>query len=482
MASACGRACKNFFTSVEDWGKEKLPNYIQHLQFYEVPRTVKIHAAPLQIPRVMTYVAATVAVFAWMIQTLHVYEFNEISISNSFMQLAPPVDSSCYDFDFDCDDKPETVPREYCMPNTLDNFASGLKTNLFGNHTTYSKVRWPLGPPDVKASCQRFDANDILEEEGEPLIMTARTLLSQIRCSAVEQEECVWQNQNLAVEFVRDVETFWLAIRHDVVAEGVQASNPASAGYVTVDGHQFRLECTHAACKAAGIHQNSGDAPSCGDIGLEDGKCFSSKYADYLSLRLVLHAAGLSLNSTLPMPGDLPSAARLPRRYHGASVGIDVKYSNVAPGAWRQWPPGLKPSYTYTFRKMSDYAREIDVQHVDTQQRKLIRKSGIKIFISFSGKLGRWNPIFFLKQLAILNIIWGLTLWAVDKLLLCIYTQLPYFKHLPAVRKYYAQDETPHHMDIKSIHTFEDLKKHRDSMKAKFLEQIHSDGEEDSGV
>ena len=60
--------------------------------------------------------------------------------------------------------------------------------------------------------------------------------------------------------------------------------------------------------------------------------CWSTKYADYLSMDLVLRAANMSLDAQLPMPSEanLKSASDLPRRFLGASLAIDIRYENVA--------------------------------------------------------------------------------------------------------------------------------------------------------
>ncbi|CAE7668497.1 unnamed protein product, partial [Symbiodinium sp. CCMP2456] len=335
----------------------------RYLELYEVPKKVLIHAPPLQVPRIVATLLVTLVVVVWLITGLRFYELNDISISNSFLQLAPPFGMlACDGFDFNCDDIPSksnNIPS-YCMEAALNRTQTVLHHDFFSRTNGYNKDRWPFGRPDVTAVCKRFDANDVLEEEGHPLIMTARTVVPQSRCNGIAGLDCIWRNVGFSVEFVEDVETFWLVLRHEVMAEGVHLRNPTSAGYVVVNGQTFRLHCTHSACKEAGIHQNSGDVPSCKS--LAGGKaCFSSTYADYLSLDLVLQAANVTLDSLLRMPGDShrQSEPQISRRYLGASIAIDIRYTNTDPLSLWQWPnPGLKGSYIYTFRAMGDYAHE----------------------------------------------------------------------------------------------------------------------------
>ena len=169
----------------------------RYLELYEVPKKVRIHAPPLQVPRIVATLLVTLVVVLWLITRLRFYELNDISISNSFLQLAPPFGVlACDGFDFNCDDIPNknnSLPS-YCMEAALNRTQAVLRHDFFSQTNGYNKDRWPFGRPDVTAVCKRFDANDVLEEEGKPLIMTARTVVPQSRCNDNAGSGCIWRN------------------------------------------------------------------------------------------------------------------------------------------------------------------------------------------------------------------------------------------------------------------------------------------------
>ena len=204
--------------------------------------------------------------------------------------------------------------------------------------------------------------------------MTARTRTLQDRCANPAQEKCIWHNQGFNVDLVQNVEGFYLKIRHDVEAKKVKASNAYSTGFVNIAGKHYQMHCaSEGSCDKGDLgHMKSMSVCNRTD-------CWSTKYADYLSMDLVLRAANMSLDAQLPMPSEanLKSASDLPRRFLGASLAIDIRYENVQPVRLWPLPPQwfqFKNSYTYTFRKMGDYASETDISDASDTRRLLFAK------------------------------------------------------------------------------------------------------------
>ena len=437
------------------WGRLKEDLFI----VYTVPRVARIHAPPLQICYLITFGLCAVMMLGWLVLTLQLMQFNEISISNSFVQLVPPWAKSrslCYDYDYDCQDEPEAWIPHYCSKWALENLSQRIHINFFKNGT-FSKARWPLGAPKIKARCRQFDAHEALEEEGRPMVMTARTISLQDRCVNPAQEKCIWHNQGFDIDLVQNVEGFYLKIRHDVIAAQVKASNAYSTGFVKLNGQQYQLPCSsEGSC-------DKDDAKDPKDLSLNISDCWSTKYADYLSIDLILKAANLSLDSHIPLPSEakLESDTDLPRRFLGASVGIDIKYENARRGKMFPWPKwyDFRKSYTYTFRRMGDYASETDISGASDTRRWLIRKSGIKVFVSFDGELATWSLQYAVKQLAIIQVVFTLTMVLVDKILLHVLFKFwPHFSHLPSMKRYYSELNSPDHEQFRKAQSASQLK------------------------
>eukprot|EP00438_Fugacium_kawagutii_P014947 Skav208342 [mRNA] locus=scaffold4040:12967:14187:+ [translate_table: standard] len=386
------------------WGK-----LIEDLFFvYTVPRVARIRAPPLQRCYLLTFSACALLMLIYLISTLHLMKFNKISISNSFLQLAPPwanASSLCYDYDYDCAEGGVRKEPNYCSQSALQDLIGRIRTNFFKNGT-FSRERWPHGTPDINARCREFDAHEAIEEEGKHMVMTARTTTMQTRC--VNPAECVWHNDGFDIDIVQNVEGFFFKIRHNIMALNVQASNAFATGFVKVQGEKRQLHCTlDGSCDENDVKMVDLGVPFC-----NISQCWSTIYADYLSMDLVLEAANLSLDHHIPLPieASLQSEIGLPRRYLGASLEIDIKYENVQPLVLYPWPPkwyGFRTRYTYSFRQMGDYASETDISglgsHSHFTVRRMIRNSGIKVFVVFSGELGSWNWVYAVKQLAIMQ-------------------------------------------------------------------------------
>eukprot|EP00435_Cladocopium_sp_Y103_P074920 s180_g52.t1 len=417
---------------------------------YTVPQVVRIRAPPLQICYLITFSLCATVMLCWLILTLQLFEFNEISISNSFVRLAPPWANSkslCYDYDYDCSDSPEAWKPHYCDKAALTDLAERIHINFFQNGT-FSKSRWLGGAPRINADCRYFDVHETLEEEGPPMVMTARTKTLQDRCASPAQEKCIWHNQGFDIDLVQNVEGFFLKIRHDVMASKVKASNSYSTGFLKIQGKEYQLPCSSEGSCDKKDFMSLKNVPSC-----NVSDCWSNKYFDYLSMDLILKAANLSLDSHIPLPSetDLESGSDLPRRFLGTSVGIDVKYENVHPGSIYPWQwYEFRKRYTYTFRKMGDYASETDLRDVSDTRRLFIRKSGIKVFVSFDGELASWSWSYAVKQLAIMQVVFTLTMIVVDKVILqTVFKFFPDFSHLPPMKKYYSELNTPAHHEFR---------------------------------
>ena len=427
---------------------------------YTVPRVARIRAPPLQLCYLFTFSFCAVGMLAWLVCTLQFMEFNEVSISNAFVQLVPPWANSkslCYDYDYDCHDQPDTWKPHYCSDIALQNLSARLHENFFKNGT-FSRARWPSGAPKISASCRQFDSHEVLEEEGKPMVMTARTRTLQDRCANPAQEKCIWHNQGFNVDLVQNVEGFYLKIRHDVEAKKVKASNAYSTGFVNIAGKHYQMHCaSEGSCDKGDLgHMKSMSVCNRTD-------CWSTKYADYLSMDLVLRAANMSLDAQLPMPSEanLKSASDLPRRFLGASLAIDIRYENVQPVRLWPLPPQwfqFKNSYTYTFRKMGDYASETDISDASDTRRLFIRKTGIKVFVSFNGELATTNWAYAVKQLAILQVVFTLAIFLVNKFILNVaFGFFERYSHIPAMKTYYAELNSPSHEQFRKAQTAKDL-------------------------
>ena len=78
------------------WGRLKEDLCMVHT----VPRVARIRAPPLQLCYLFTFSFCAVGMLAWLVCTLQFMEFNEVSISNAFVQLVPPWANSkslCYE-------------------------------------------------------------------------------------------------------------------------------------------------------------------------------------------------------------------------------------------------------------------------------------------------------------------------------------------------------------------------------------------------
>eukprot|EP00438_Fugacium_kawagutii_P014948 Skav208343 [mRNA] locus=scaffold4040:19766:21486:+ [translate_table: standard] len=461
----------------EDWPEETLPTSFwgklkeELFLVYTVPRVARIHAPPLQMCYLFTFSACAFLMLGYLVSTLQLMEFNEISISNSFLQLVPPwadSQSLCYDYDYDCSDEPTKHEPSYCSRSALRDLRERIHINFFKNGT-FSKARWPGGAPDIKATCRQFDAHEALEEEGKPMVMTARTMTSQTRCVNPAQEKCIWHNDGFDIDIVQNVESFFLKIRHDVMAAKVKASNSFATGFVKVKGGKRQLHCTSdGSCDENDAKMEDVDGPFC-----NMSECWSTMYADYLSMDLVLEAANMSLDDHIPLPSEanLQSETDLPRRYLGASLEIDIQYENVQPLALYPWPPkwyGFRKRYTYSFRKMGDYASETDIAGIGSHftTRRLIRKTGIKVFVSFNGELGSWSSAYAVKQLAImqarmargLEVVFTLTMFVVNKVILnTVFRFIRHYTHLPAMKSYYAELNSPTHDQFRKAQSAKEL-------------------------
>ena len=272
---------------------------------------------------------------------------------------------------------------------------------------------------------------------------------------------------------MQNVEDYFLKIRHDVVAQDVQASNAFSTGFLMVNGLRMQLHCAVKGACAAKDMDSEETVATC-----NKEECWSTKYADYLSMKLVLRAAKVDLDSRVPLPSETVNASdtKMSLRLLGASVSIDIEYENVQPAVmfpfrWRS----SRSRYTYTFRKMSDYASEADLWHMTDSSRKFIRKAGIKIFVNFSGELASSSWLYTFKQLAILQVLGGLAIIFVNQVMLFIYGQFKSCKHLPAMKHYYGELLSPTHADFKKCIEEEDAGKKLTEMGAEVQKKVYRD-------
>eukprot|EP00440_Ansanella_granifera_P055049 gb/GFBE01059674.1/.p1 GENE.gb/GFBE01059674.1/~~gb/GFBE01059674.1/.p1 ORF type:complete len:508 (+),score=78.52 gb/GFBE01059674.1/:1-1524(+) len=422
------------------------------LHFYKVPRMVKIRAAPLQIPKFVFEVLAASGALFWLVWNLHFLEPTLIVSESSVIDLSFPQKNFdvCHDPDVDCDDvgpqQKGTPP--YCQNQTWPGLEDDTLNYFFTDHHgevnhEYSRARWSE-IPSVEIGCRRFDVHDIYKSHtGGPLLATAVTSIAQEQCSS---SDCIWKNRDFKLDYVYDAERFLLKVRHHVQTENrARFKNLEGTAFIDIGGETRVIRCSKAkeasgACRYD-VQAWKRDYPSCSR---EEKECFSTGFADFISLQTLLEAANISMDDGI--------SGGLPRRWWGTAVELDIEYSNSNPyDFWFNWPWNTHLTYTYTARKMGDYVWQSEVNHANGNKRTLVRHSGINLFVSVHGKLAQFNAAYFLKVFAIFSVIVNLSKQFVDSFVLFLYSHLPFFKHLPGIHRFYQYEETPHHHDIKRL-------------------------------
>eukprot|EP00930_Biecheleria_cincta_P098574 TRINITY_DN90231_c0_g1_i1.p1 TRINITY_DN90231_c0_g1~~TRINITY_DN90231_c0_g1_i1.p1 ORF type:complete len:518 (+),score=68.80 TRINITY_DN90231_c0_g1_i1:39-1592(+) len=443
-----------FFDRAANWADHVLGKEIaEPLRFYEVPKMVKIRAAPLQIPKLTFQAIGIVYACVWLIWNLHFLQRNNITSRNAVIDVSFPQKNFnvCHDPDIDCDDlgaaNESATAASYCSDLMLANFRNDATQYFFtdssGKHE-YSKARWTK-KPDVEIDCKQLDAHDVLRSSARgPLIATAITTVAQDRCEA---GDCIWENRGFKVDVADDSERFLIKLRHQVQTDdGLLFTNSEATGFLDIDGKRHVLRCTDAKEKSGDCHYDleawKYDFESCDIAG--EGNCFSTGFADFISLRTLLLAANISMDDGI--------SGGLPRRWWGTALAIDVEYSNNRPqDFWLHWPPQTHATYTYAVRKLDDYVWESEVHYDGGRKRHLVRHSGINLVVSVQGSLHSFHAWHFIKVFAVFSIAFSLSVAFVDTAVLFLYKRSPLHRHIPIIHEYYSYEETPDHSVIKGV-------------------------------
>ncbi|CAE7712234.1 unnamed protein product, partial [Symbiodinium necroappetens] len=356
----------------------------------------------------------------------------------------------CHDVDMDCDDLNQTSARPYCELSQLEAAKDALSKYFFTDSAqhNYSKSRWPT-LPKLLTGCGIYDMHDVFRKSSKNVMLaTAFTKTRQRQC---KDEHCIWKNDGFEVTFVENVERFFLKLRHVVkLSKGGTLRNAHSTGFLKIND-EIRLLACEPHKKKLGECGYSKDSHArvapCGDM-TGDEACFTTGFADFLSLRTLLNAANISLDEGITQ--------NVSRRWWGTHLSIDISYSNADPWTyWNFWRPEflkLIPTYTYSVRRSGDYAW---YSHHNTTgaHRKLTRMSGITMQFHLHGSMYSGSVMHFLKTLAIFTIIWEITMVVVANVMLFVYKHVACLSmaHLPHLRKYFRQMTTPHHRIVAGL-------------------------------
>ncbi|CAE7520394.1 unnamed protein product, partial [Symbiodinium pilosum] len=427
---------------------------------------------------------------SFLIISLHLFEdVSVISSTHQFEVSFPQMNfDKCHDGDFDCDDvgNKSVLQRQradaqlYCSDSTLKDLSRNMSHYFFDDSEThkYSKTRWKA-EPNLQPKCKQFDKHGIFHEDGPaPLLMTARTIINQTRCgSELQIPDCIWENTDAKVEIVYDIERFLVKLRHNVVlGNGEQIESKDATGFLKFpdDPEQLRvIKCDPGKEKCDYSLPSHADYPACGSTSSDaESPCFTTGFADFISLKTLLRAANTSLDEII---------ADLPRRWWGTYLQVDIQYANDdLRDYWLGSFPSLqlRQRYVYSVRKLTDYVWNAETQKTSQSERRLIRHAGIRIMVAIHGSWKHWNWLNVLRTLAIFGVLWKITVVLVDILTLKVYGQLPGLRHLPHLRHYYSVTETPHHDHVKTL-SHEELEREKKQYRQQKLKQIIREEEED---
>ncbi|CAJ1388910.1 unnamed protein product [Effrenium voratum] len=479
-----GNLAGNVHPSCKKWVSRKL-------EVYEVPKIARIHAPPLQVPMCCMQTCVTLIAVSWLIVFLHFYEYNVIDNNNVVMQLSFPQSNfeACHDIDVDCDDvghPHDLMPMEhlaYCNKNYLESRSKKLLKYFFDEKHNYSRSRWPGAPTKsdtVPVKCSKLDIHEVLEDKGAGMqIMTSRTTVKQRKCTA--DEACLWLNTGIEMDYVYDVERFLLKLQHQIRTEDGRAFQSShAAGFLLINGSLHSVRCSAAKIKSGACANNmvgfEGSTPCGSTDGTQHPACFSTGFADFFSLDIVLQAAGFSFADELSGGGNLT------RRFWGSNVVVDIEWSNSDVWAHWTWPWGLKNRYVVSFRRMSDYAWTTHIRNKpEPNFRDVERHAGLQLQVSLHGKLARFSFLYLLRTLTIFGVLWKVTLRFMDGLMLQMYRNMRCFRHLPPLRMYYCVDNTPHHNQVKEADVYA-LELHHLKDRQKTLQEMKGDQHSDSSV
>ncbi|CAE7667541.1 Slc8a2 [Symbiodinium sp. CCMP2592] len=422
-------------------------------EVYTSKQVVLINAPPLQVPMKMMQVLATFGGIFWLGWNMKFLQKETLHSPVIIREMSFPQRNfyKCHDVDMDCDDLNQTSARPYCTLSQLEAAKDALSKYFFTDsprHHNYSKSRWPTLPKLI-TGCGIYDMHDVFRKSSKNVMLaTAFTRTRQRQC---KDEHCIWQNDGFEVTFVEDVERFFLKLRHVVkLSEGGTLRNADSTGFLQANNEIRLLACEPHKKKLGACGYSGGShariAP-CGDM-TGDEACFTTGFADFLSLRTLLNAANISLDEAITQ--------NVSRRWWGTHLSIDIRYSNADPWTyWNFWRPEflkLIPTYTYSVRRSGDYAW---YSHHNTTgaHRKLTRMSGITMQFHLHGSMYSGSVMHFLKTLAIFTIIWEITMVVVARVMLFIYRRVQCLSlaHLPHLRLYFRQMTTPHHRIVAGL-------------------------------
>ncbi|CAE7658986.1 unnamed protein product [Symbiodinium necroappetens] len=463
------------------------------LRYYEVPKVAKIYAPPLQLPILFCQTLVTILALGFLIISLHLYEDVAVVSSTHTFDISFPQRNfdACHDVDFDCDDvgKSDLTREEnekassYCNEATLHELSNNMEKYFFSVNDghNYSRNRWH-SPPKLHPECKNFDVHGVFREDGPaPLIMTAQSIFSQKSCETEpSMPRCIWENDNVRFEIVYDVERFLVKLRHDVVLDdGRRVESTDATGFMHFQADPnslYVVKCDPGKKDCDYSLPSHADFPPCGNTSSQkDSPCFSTGFADFISLEILLRAANTSLDEIV---------SDLPRRWWGTYLQVDIRYSNDdlqdywlgSPGQFSQLQ--LRTRYVYSVRKLTDYVWNSQTISSSDTERTLVRHAGIRISVNVHGSLKAWSWLNVFRTLAIFGVLWKITVVMVDVLMLALYRQIPTLRHLPHLRHYYSVTETPHHDHMKKL-SHEQLELEKKRYREMKLQKIIQDEEED---
>mmetsp|Transcript_114089 Transcript_114089/g.322639 ORF Transcript_114089/g.322639 Transcript_114089/m.322639 type:complete len:455 (+) Transcript_114089:124-1488(+) len=415
------------------------------LTTYSAPKVVRIRAWQLQVPHILFAVLIFLVLLPYNIYHLKFMASAELVAGRSFIDISSPQRNfaKCHDGDFDCDDVGSSQPKlpGYCSNRSMASISQNMSAYFYADSEAheYSKSRWP-NPSDIETYCTRADIHDVwCQYNSAPMIATALMSLVQERCTS---KECVWMNQHTTVGLTEDIEDFRVKIRSSfLTVHGAEHSSASSTGYLMIGGTPHIILCSKSTegkvCNYT-MERWKDESPRCGSQE-PDSECFSTGFASFISLRMLLEAANVSL--------DAPLSGQLPRRWWGTAIMIDIHYMNDAPADfWAAWPPKPRLKYLITVTARNDFVWFAEPMYHARSHRTLIRRAGVAMVVSVHGNLAHFSLPYALSAASTFAVCFAVAKSLVHNVVVRVY-RCTSLRHITEMYKDHRYEVTPHHSE-----------------------------------